>query len=242
MGNLCINEHLDWIPLIRIAKNCQQQNVVAQASHNSTAIVLQTTRDISVGEELKVWLSLELMIQLKVPFLSPKNIISYNCYRCHRCGITFTQPNPLKVHLAIICPSNEDFIKTNFTASSLLTSPSIQTPSISSSSSLLVKKVENDSENNENNHRTHSCVFCGKLYTRKYGLKIHIRTHTGQKPLRCRYCGRAFSDPSNLNKHVRLHRQDDESSPYQCKICGKILVRRRDLLRHLKSRHQSAGF
>lgn len=55
--------------------------------------------------------------------------------------------------------------------------------------------------------RTHTCMFCGKLYTRKYGLKIHVRTHTGHKPLKCIHCSRAFSDPSNLNKHMRLHQQ-----------------------------------
>jgi hypothetical protein len=55
--------------------------------------------------------------------------------------------------------------------------------------------------------RTHTCMFCGKLYTRKYGLKIHVRTHTGHKPLKCMHCARAFSDPSNLNKHMRLHQQ-----------------------------------
>lgn len=51
--------------------------------------------------------------------------------------------------------------------------------------------------------RQHTCKFCGKLYTRKYGLKIHIRTHTGHKPLKCIHCARSFSDPSNLNKHHR---------------------------------------
>jgi DNA-directed RNA polymerase subunit RPC12/RpoP len=81
----------------------------------------------------------------------------------------------------------------------------------------------------------HLCVFCGKLYSRKYGLKIHLRTHTGYKPLKCKICLRAFGDPSNLNKHIRLHAQGN--TPYQCTYCGKILVRRRDLVRHLKSRH-----
>ncbi|XP_047738568.1 zinc finger and BTB domain-containing protein 17-like [Hyalella azteca] len=81
----------------------------------------------------------------------------------------------------------------------------------------------------------HMCLYCGKMYSRKYGLKIHIRTHTGYKPLSCRVCHRAFGDPSNLNKHVRLHAQG--STPYRCRHCGKVLVRRRDLARHLTSRH-----
>jgi len=59
----------------------------------------------------------------------------------------------------------------------------------------------------------HMCLYCGKLYSRKYGLKIHIRTHTGYKPLRCRICHRPFGDPSNLNKHIRLH--SDGNTPYR---------------------------
>ncbi len=81
----------------------------------------------------------------------------------------------------------------------------------------------------------HLCIYCGKLYSRKYGLKIHLRTHTGYKPLKCKVCSRPFGDPSNLNKHIRLHAEGE--TPYRCEFCGKVLVRRRDLERHIKSRH-----
>ncbi|XP_072264793.1 PR domain zinc finger protein 13 [Pyxicephalus adspersus] len=81
----------------------------------------------------------------------------------------------------------------------------------------------------------HLCIYCGKLYSRKYGLKIHLRTHTGFKPLECKVCARRFGDPSNLNKHIRLHAEGN--TPYRCEHCGKVLVRRRDLERHVKSRH-----
>lgn len=85
------------------------------------------------------------------------------------------------------------------------------------------------------NKRGHLCIYCGKLYSRKYGLKIHLRTHTGYKPLKCKVCLRPFGDPSNLNKHIRLHAEGD--TPYRCEYCGKVLVRRRDLDRHIRSRH-----
>jgi uncharacterized Zn-finger protein len=87
--------------------------------------------------------------------------------------------------------------------------------------------------------KTHVCLFCGKIYNRKYGLKIHLRTHTGYKPLKCKVCSRPFSDPSNLNKHVRLHSQGE--TPYRCPYCGKVLVRKRDLDRHIMSRHTTTS-
>lgn len=59
----------------------------------------------------------------------------------------------------------------------------------------------------------HICLYCGKCYSRKYGLKIHLRTHTGYKPLKCKICGRPFGDPSNLNKHLRLHAEGN--TPYK---------------------------
>ncbi|XP_011187133.2 protein snail [Zeugodacus cucurbitae] len=87
----------------------------------------------------------------------------------------------------------------------------------------------------------HLCIYCGKVYSRKYGLKIHIRTHTGFKPLKCKFCLRPFGDPSNLNKHVRLHLQSNvPNTPvegYKCTLCNKTLARRRDLQRHIESRH-----
>lgn len=84
--------------------------------------------------------------------------------------------------------------------------------------------------------RGNLCLYCGKLYSRKYGLKIHIRTHTGYKPLNCKYCDRKFGDPSNLNKHMRLHRES-RSQNYECQICNKNLIRKRDLHRHLQVHH-----
>ncbi|XP_073837929.1 PR/SET domain 13 [Musca autumnalis] len=95
----------------------------------------------------------------------------------------------------------------------------------------------------------HLCIYCGKMYSRKYGLKIHIRTHTGFKPLKCKYCLRPFGDPSNLNKHIRLHLQSaaqagghsSGAEAYQCTLCHKTFARRRDLQKHVENRHADAS-
>ncbi|XP_001866493.2 histone-lysine N-methyltransferase MECOM [Culex quinquefasciatus] len=112
-------------------------------------------------------------------------------------------------------------------------------PLVDESTMVTAAHLETIVSNMGSSKQGHICIYCGKLYSRKYGLKIHIRTHTGFKPLKCQYCLRPFGDPSNLNKHIRLHRQHD-SSLYECNLCGKKLARRRDLQRHLQSRHNSS--
>jgi hypothetical protein len=151
MGVLCIDQHLDWIPLVRIARNCYEQNLIAVLSHNNSAIVMKTTRSIASGEELKVWLSLKLIIKMNIPFLKPNNIINDHCYQCHECGLNFCQPNPLKVHMALECKP-----KSNLVLSSTLTQPesvSVTQESISERSSIQTIREQ----------RSHTCLFCGQI-------------------------------------------------------------------------------
>jgi len=97
------------------------------------------------------------------------------------------------------------------------------------------ENIVNDLNSKKMEDKGYLCEVCGKVYTRKYGLKIHMRIHTGFKPLRCKYCPKTFGDPSNMGKHMRLHGMGD--SRYKCQFCAKLLVRKRDLERHIKSRH-----
>lgn len=283
-GHLIVNQHVDWIPLLRLASNCDEQNVEVCLAQYPGAVILRTTKPINESEELKVWFSSDLLVLLDLPFLTPKNIISHRIYKCTNCSKTFSQPNPLKVHLAYDCPITLATKTTAFAApiysdfkliinghhQQLMSDRFVANVQIANKP-FLDSNNNSKSSNGKNSMptkepKTHVCVFCGKLYTRKYGLKIHLRTHTGHKPLSCRFCGRPFSDPSNLNKHIRLHAHHShfsslssissppevdmvnfsrnsspskvEISPYRCTFCGKVMMRQRDLERHVRSHHR----
>ncbi|CAG9801253.1 unnamed protein product [Chironomus riparius] len=124
-----------------------------------------------------------------------------------------------------------------------------QSSSVNDSALAAAAHLETIVSNMGTSKQGHLCIYCGKLYSRKYGLKIHIRTHTGFKPLKCKFCFRPFGDPSNLNKHIRLHTQhsndhstssensSSSSSAHHCHICNKNFLKQRDLQRHVQLKH-----
>ncbi|KAI8071144.1 uncharacterized protein B0P05DRAFT_443206, partial [Gilbertella persicaria] len=51
------------------------------------------------------------------------------------------------------------------------------------------------------------CHHCSKSFSRPSSLRIHIYSHTGEKPFKCHFqgCGRSFSVHSNMRRHLRVH-------------------------------------
>ncbi|CAG0895392.1 unnamed protein product [Cyprideis torosa] len=224
-----------WPQFMALAPDCHAANVVLALEENN-AISATVVRTIDKNQELLGWFNEELLNALAIPHLSLNNFLGVEGrYLCDKCSQTFSDPNPLKIHLALDCGKMS---RHEMFARILPSSPN--SPPTSSTARFqpifnadALRRLETSS--GAQKKPGHLCLYCGKWYSRKYGLKIHIRTHTGFKPLQCKICLRPFGDPSNLNKHVRLHGQVE--SPYKCHHCGKILVRRRDLQSHLSSRH-----
>ncbi|TRM69453.1 hypothetical protein BD626DRAFT_563196 [Schizophyllum amplum] len=60
----------------------------------------------------------------------------------------------------------------------------------------------------------YECTYCGKGFNRPSSLKIHLNSHTGEKPFVCPVdgCGRSFSVLSNMRRHARVHNPGELSS------------------------------
>ncbi|XP_026325350.1 zinc finger protein 37 homolog [Hyposmocoma kahamanoa] len=52
--------------------------------------------------------------------------------------------------------------------------------------------------------RNHVCHACGKAYTTKKTLEGHLRSHTGERPLRCTACPATFRYEAALYNHNKL--------------------------------------
>nr|XP_055028258.1 zinc finger and BTB domain-containing protein 24 [Misgurnus anguillicaudatus]XP_055028260.1 zinc finger and BTB domain-containing protein 24 [Misgurnus anguillicaudatus]XP_055028261.1 zinc finger and BTB domain-containing protein 24 [Misgurnus anguillicaudatus] len=83
------------------------------------------------------------------------------------------------------------------------------------------------------------CVDCGKVFKSHVFLKIHRRTHTGEKPFRCSACGRSFTQKHTLLVHQRMHTGE---KPFTCTICSKALSTKHSLQEHMNLHTENKSF
>ncbi|XP_015224140.2 sal-like protein 1a isoform X1 [Lepisosteus oculatus] len=105
-------------------------------------------------------------------------------------------------------------------------------PTQASETSKLQQLVENiDKKVTDPNE----CVICHRVLSCQSALKMHYRTHTGERPFKCKICGRAFTTKGNLKTHYSVHRaMPPLRVQHSCPICQKKFTNAVVLQQHIR--------
>ena len=89
------------------------------------------------------------------------------------------------------------------------------------------------------NKNKFQCERCPKQFTRSDRLKVHIRNHTGEKPLKCDHCPKQYASRDMLKIHIRQHTGE---RPYTCEICKSTFTDGSNYRKHYKNMHTKTIF
>uniref|UniRef100_A0A1B0GKU3 C2H2-type domain-containing protein n=2 Tax=Lutzomyia longipalpis TaxID=7200 RepID=A0A1B0GKU3_LUTLO len=89
------------------------------------------------------------------------------------------------------------------------------------------------------------CLVCKKSFKSARHLKFHMQRHTGEKKHECEICGKKFSDSSHKRRHLtQIHYgwkpKEDSQIKFTCEQCGKAVLTKTSLERHMLVRHSTA--
>lgn len=90
----------------------------------------------------------------------------------------------------------------------------------------------NEAGKNIITRKMHQCIYCSYSTNNQYSLKVHYRTHTGEKPFSCPHCSYRCSKKFNLKIHLRIHTGE---KPFSCPHCPYQSANSSHVNRHIRT-------
>ncbi|XP_026754944.2 zinc finger protein 502-like [Galleria mellonella] len=89
------------------------------------------------------------------------------------------------------------------------------------------------------NRKLFVCVTCGKSFTAKSTLMMHIKSHNGEKQFACPNCPKTYTRASYLRAHSLIHTGQERPKPFLCQQsgCERRFSTKHSLLVHIAHTH-----
>lgn len=81
-----------------------------------------------------------------------------------------------------------------------------------------------------------TCQFCNVVLQTQKGLRIHLRSHTGEKILQCLFCDAKYSRTNHLLRHINTHNKP--GLIHSCESCDKTFTEAAALYHHNKEHEE----
>ncbi|XP_072939284.1 uncharacterized protein [Epargyreus clarus] len=78
------------------------------------------------------------------------------------------------------------------------------------------------------------CDQCGKSYPPGY-IRIHMLTHSNDRPYACKYCPKKFKVPGSLNSHILWNHKRTRN--HKCEVCNATFISSSARSSHIRKNH-----
>ncbi|XP_061396972.1 zinc finger protein Xfin-like [Musca vetustissima] len=257
LENTNIIEEEVVMDVVQFPPNCNSEDIVQEIIENNDETVLATTTAFDDTNEIVVEEDSSLInyeatsndFQVHIDLSNsafiksmPIKVKKQKSYKCDICGAAFVQSINLRKHLqkthaltqcyaCTICDhwfsSEIELLKHAKDCKELSSDGDDVAASVDETKK---KKVLNTNYNNESIENHRRCVYCERVFQTPFALRMHLRTHTGERPFQCQYCEKSFKTQSSLNYHVKRHTGQPD---FACSVCGKSFYEKGNLDVHM---------